>query len=245
MAVAGCEHDGVAWSTLLRSASRLAATSLVVAGLAGCISTDDGAEDEISPDATLEGPETFPVQPIDATIPDASLAGEDDGTVDDALADDTVTADELAASFESYIECLAAGGGSGRYAYDIELRTGLVVEWNIDDGGAVDRDVLGASCSRRHLGDLTRRFELEHPAPADLAARQRQNIVACVEAVSPQAAANLPAAISVGTAGEASSLSELQLDPAALDPDSLGADPDAAAAVSSCIAAVGAEWHEL
>jgi hypothetical protein len=233
----------------LDSALRLAAAALVVSVLAGCIGgDDDGAEEVDSPDATLSAPETLPLQPIDATIPAATLPGEDGGTVDDVVADDTVTVEELTASYERYIECLAEGGGSGRYAHDIELRTGLVVEWNVDDvdggdAGAVDRDVLGASCSRRYLGDLTRRFELANPPADDLADRQRASIAKCIQAVSPEAAANLPAEISVGTAGDASSLSELQLDPAALDPASLGADADDTAAVSGCIAAVGAEWR--
>jgi hypothetical protein len=231
--------------TRLRSASRLAAAALVVAVLAGCIGDDDDEAEEVdNPDATLPAPDTFPVQPIDATIPDATLAGEDDGTIDDVLADDIVTADELAASFESYIDCLAAGGGSGRYAYDIELRTGLVVEWSDDTPDDVDRDALSAACSARYLGDLTRRFDRANPVE-DLAGRQRASIAECVTAVSPEAAANLPASISVGTAGEASSLTELQLDPAALDPETLGADPADVEAVSSCIAAIGTEWRQI
>jgi hypothetical protein len=212
--------------------------------VAGCVgSTDDGAE-ESSPDATLSAPETLELQPIDATVP-ASLPGEDDSTVDEVLADDAVTADELAAAYERYIDCLAAGGGAGRYAYDVELRTGLAVEWatGADGDGDLDRDVLGASCSRQYLGGLTRRFDLANPPPDDLADRQRASIASCIEPVSPEAAANLPAEIAIGTAGEASSVGELQLDPAALDPATLGADEADVAAVSSCIASVGAEWQ--
>ena len=232
----------------LGAASRLAAAALVVSVLAGCVGDDDdGAEDVDRPDDTLPAPETLEPVPVDATIPGGTLAGEDDSSIDEVLADGAVSEEELDEAYLLYVECLTSGGGVGRYAYDIDLRTGLVVEWIVDedDPAAIDRDVLGASCSRRHLGDLTRRFEQQNPAPDDLAARQRQSIVTCVQAVSPQAAANLPAAISVGTAGDASSLSELQLDPAALDPESLGADAEDIAAVSSCIAAVGAEWHEF
>ena len=110
------------------------AVALVVAVLAGCIGgDDDGAEEVDSPDATLSAPETLPPVPVDATIPSDTLAGEDDRPIDDVLADGTVTAEELAAPTSGYIECLAAGGASGRYAYDIELRTGLVVEWIVDD----------------------------------------------------------------------------------------------------------------
>ncbi len=233
------------WHTSVRHRGSPPA-ALVVSVLAGCVGDDDdGAEDVDRPMPRCPAPETLAPVPVDATIPGGTLAGEADSSIDEVLADDTVTAEELDEAYRRYVECLADGGGVGRYAYDIDLRTGLVIDWIVDedDPAAIDRDVLSASCSRRHLGDLTRRFEQQNPAPDDLAARQRASIVTCVEAVSPEAAANLPAAISVGTAGEASSLGELQLDPAALDPESLGADADDIAAVSACIAAVGAEWH--
>ena len=225
---------------------RALAVALAASALAGCIGGDDaGEDDERAADATLSAPDTFRPQPIEATIPSDTLPGEDTSAVDEALADDTVTAEELTASFERYIECLTDGGGAGRYAYDIELRTGLVVDWTDGDTVDVDRDLLNASCSRRYLGDLTRRFERANPPAAGLAGRQRASIAACVEAVSPAAAANLPAEISVGTAGEAASLGELQLDPSSLDPETLGADADDLAAVSACIASIGAEWQSF
>ena len=227
--------------------ARQTLTVVVAAGvLAGCIGGDDeGADDVDSPDATLSAPETFPASLVDATIPGDTLADDANATVDDVLADGTITPEELAASYETYVECLVEGGGSGRYAYDIELRTGLVIEWDLEgeDEGGVDRDVLSAGCSRQHLGELTRQFGVANPPTDDLAARQRARIAACIEAVSPAAAANLPAEISVGTGGDASSLGELQLDPTALDPASLGADAEDAAAVSGCIASVGSEWR--
>jgi hypothetical protein len=223
---------------------RALAAALTASALAGCVgSNDDGAE-ESNPDATLSAPETLELQPIEPTVP-ASLPGEDDSTIGEVLADDTVTADELAGAYERYIDCLVVGGGAGRYAYDVELRTGLAVQWETGDEGAgdLDRDVLDASCSRQYLGDLTRRFDLANPPPDDLADRQRASIAACIEPVSAAAAANLPAEIAIGTAGEASSVGELQLDPAALDPVTLGGDEADVAAVSSCIASLGAEWQ--
>jgi hypothetical protein len=234
-------------SALARSASRLAVGVVVAAALVGCIggAGDDAAEDA-DPDATLSAPETLPPLPIEVTVPAETLPGEDGSAVAEVLADDAVAPDELAAVYVGYVECLADGGATGRYAYDIELRTGLVVDWTAEEGGStsdVDRDVLSASCSRRFLGDLTRRFEQANPPADDLAARQRASLSACIERVSPQAAANLPAQIAVGTAGEAASLTELQLDPAALDPATLGADPEDTAAVSACIASMGAEWR--
>ena len=224
------------------SVRRAVGAILLVAALGACDGGDDGPGDS-NPEATLSAPETLPPVPVERTIPAATLAGEDTGFVGSVVADGTVTADELAAAYDGYIECLAAGGGAGRYAYDVELRTGLAVDWSLDVDPSVDRDVLSAACSRRFLDDLTRRFQTDNPPPDDLAARQRASIVSCVAAVSPEAADNLPEAISVGTAGEVASVGELQLDPAALDPEALGADPADIDEVSSCIASVGVAWQ--
>jgi hypothetical protein len=224
-------------------AARLAAAAMATVLVAGACSGDDTGLDEEGPDATLSAPETPPPPQLEATIPGGTLPGEDGSTfVEDALADGTVTAEELTAAYDGFLACLADGGGVGRYAYDVELRTGLALDWSVEDDG-VDRALLDTSCSRRYLGGLARRFEADNPPPDDLAGRQRANLAACIERVSPTAAANLPAQIAVGTAGEASSLGELQLDPSSLDPESLGADADDIAAVADCIASLGAEWR--
>jgi len=227
--------------------STLRLTTLLLVGglLTACIGgSDDGADEAGGPDASLAPAETFAPRPMDPTIPDETLPGEDGGSVAEALADDTVTADELAAAHEAYVVCLVEGGGAGRYAYDIELRTGLVVEW-VDDGESpdVDRNLLSASCSRSHLGDLTSWFDRANPPGDDLDARRSDSIAACIEPISPRAAANLPAEVTIGTTGETTTLGELQLDPASLDPESLGQSPEDMAAVSGCIASVGTEWH--
>jgi hypothetical protein len=227
------------------SASRLPGLMLVAALLAGCIGGSDGGADEDDvEEAPLSTPATFAPRPIDPTVPDETLPGENDSSIGEALADDTVTADELAAAYEAYVACLVEGGGAGRYAFDIELRTGLTVEWAEDDGSAdVDRNVLSASCSRRHLGDLTRRFDRANPPADDLDGRRSDSIAACIEPISPQAAANLPAEVTIGTTGETTTIGELQLDPAALDPVTLGSSPEDTAAVSACIASIGVEWR--
>jgi hypothetical protein len=216
---------------------------VLVCAVAGCDRGGDDGADGSNPEATLSAPETLPPVPVERTIPAGSVAAEDTAFVSGVVADGTVSADELAAAYDEYIRCLAAGGAAGRYAYDVELRTGLAVDWSLDIDPTVDRDVLSATCSRRYLGDLTRRYQTDNPPPDDLAARQRASIAACVAAVSPQAAANLPDAIAVGTAGEAPSVGELQLDPGALDPEALGADPADIDAVAACIASVGVAWQ--
>jgi hypothetical protein len=228
--------------TFSPSGRRAVGVIVLVAALGACDRGDDGPGGS-SPDATLSTPETLPPVPVERTIPVATLAGEDTAFVGSAVADGTVTGAELAAAYDGYIACLADGGAAGRYAYDVELRTGLAVDWSPEAGPSVDRDVLSAACSRRYLGDLTRRFHNDSPPPDDLAARQRASIAACVAAVSPEAAANLPEAISVGTSGDAASVGELQLDPGALDPEALGADPADIDEVASCIASIGIAWR--
>jgi hypothetical protein len=229
------------------SASGLIAAVLAATVLAACFGgSDDGAGEEAGSNATLSIPATFALRPIDATVPDETLAGEDGSSVAEVLADDTVTEDELVAAYETYVACLVEGGGSGRYAYAIELQSGLVVEWAEDGGSAdVDRNVLSAGCSRRHLGDLTRLFGRANPPGDDLDGRRSASIAACIEPISPQAAANLPAEVTIGTTGETTTVGELQLDPAALDPESLGSSPEDTAAVSACIASLGAEWRSF
>lgn len=233
--------------------ARFGSTSRLVVGLAaavaltGCIggSDDDSADDDANgPDATLSSPETFAPGPIELTVPGGTVIGEDGSALADVLADDVVTADELTAAYDGYVACVVEGGGTGRYAYGIELRTGLVVEWSEDGASSdINRNVLSASCSRRHLGDLTRRFEQATPPGDDLDSRRSDSIAACIEPISPEAAANLPAEVTIGTTGETTTLGELQLDPAALDPESLGPSPEDTAAVSACIASLGTEWQ--
>jgi hypothetical protein len=227
------------------SASTLPGLVLAAALLTACFGGgDNDSSEEDDADATLFVPATLALRPIDATVPDETLPGEENSSVNEALADDNVTAEELAAAYEAYVACLVAGGGSGRYSYDIELQTGLTLEWAEDNSSAgFDRNVLSASCSRRHLGDLTNGFDRANPPPDDLDARRSASIAACIEPISPTAAANLPAEVTVGTTGETTTIGELQLDPAALDPATLGSSPEDTAAVSACIASIGAEWR--
>ena len=106
--------------------------------------------------------------------------------------------------------------------------------------------MLSASCSRRHLGDLTSRFERANPPADDLDARRSDSIAACIEPISPEAAANLPAEVTIGTTGETTTIGELQLDPAALDPESLGAEPGGHRRRSARASpAVGTEWRRV
>ena len=98
----------------LGAASRLAAAALVVSVLTGCVGDDDdGAEDVDRPDDTLPAPETLEPVPVDATIPGGTLAGEDDSSIDEVLADGAVSEEELDEAYLLYVECLTSGGGVG------------------------------------------------------------------------------------------------------------------------------------
>ena len=237
-------HDGR--RCLVEPCTRRAPLTVVAAGIAlvSCIGGDDGGNDtDDGGAATLAEPDTFPLRPAEATIP--GVTTDDTSAIADVVADATVTADELIDAYERYVGCLADGGGAGRYAYDIELRTGLVVEWTIteDDPTDLDRNVLSATCSARYLGTLTSDFERANPAAEDLDSRRSDSIAACIEPISPEAAANVPAEVTIGTADGTTNIGELQLDPASLDPETLGASPEDTRAVSACIASIGAEWH--
>jgi hypothetical protein len=184
-------------------ASCIAAGVIAAVVLAACSDDDDAGSE---PDATLSSPQTPPPPLLHVTLPAQTAAGEDGSFLDDVLADDTVTANELDDAYQRYVDCLVDGGGTGRYAYDIELRTGIVVDWTIDpdDDDPVDRERLSTSCSRQFLGDLIRRHHRANPPATDLVELQRASIVDCLETVSPAAAATLPDDISVDTAGQGS-----------------------------------------
>lgn len=227
------------------SRTRRPVVAAVVLLATGACSDDDGGGGDGEPDATLSSPETPPPPLLHVTLPDETVAGENRSFLDDVLADDTVTAEELDEAYQRYVDCLADGGGTGRYAYDLELRTGVVVEWTIDpdQSDPVDRDGLSASCSRQYLGDLNRRYHRANPPSTGLVEQQRASIVSCLEAVSPAAAAILPDDITIGTTGEGASVTELQLDATGLLPDDASADD--VAAVNGCVASIGADWHEF
>ena len=124
-------------------------------------------------------PDTFPLRPAEVTIP--GVTTDDTTAIADIVADATVTADELIGAYERYVGCLVDGGGAGRYAYDIELRTGLAVEWTIteDDPTDLDRNVLCATCSARYLGTITQRLRAGQPGgggPRQPAQRQHRRL---------------------------------------------------------------------
>lgn len=221
----------------------LITTVFAVAGLAACTGDDTGNDDQ--PAATEQAPDTTRPALLYETIPPDATSDERSPFIESVLEDDNVTADELDAAFENYVACLDDAGAYGAYAWDVELRTGLAIDWavNPDDPAAPDVDVLGARCSQLYLGELTRRYNAANPPDETLADEQRESVRTCLDAVSPTAAANLPDDMSVNTAGAGASVSELQLDVTGL----LGDEPSEAeiAAVNACIASLGAEWHEF
>ena len=220
-----------------RALSCAAAAGLVALCLGGC-GDDDGADPEA---AATTDPLPPDVGPVIATEPSA-----DPEYLQRVTADGEVTAAELEAAYETYVQCLAEGGAYGRFAYDVSLRIPLTLEWRLDgdDGLGSAAASLDAGCSHDYLGDLAGRFAATHPQPDDLAARQRESIVDCIRPISPRAAAAVPASITTDTGAEGVYIGEAQLDVLAFDPE-LADDREAVAAIAECFATLGATWHEF
>jgi hypothetical protein len=202
---------------------------------AACSGGDDDRPDETAP-------ATAPI-PIDQQLPDlVTEAAADPDFVDRILADDTVTADELAGAYDAYIGCLAEGGGSGRYSYDVELRAPLALDWGVPGDGpnGTAAAALDAGCSSAYLDDLVAQFDAGNPAPDELTARQRERIVTCVAAVDPGVAAEIPDAITTDTLDEGLYIGDPQL-----GAEFLGADADQTEAIGLCFTTIGGEWHEF
>lgn len=195
--------------------------------------------------ATLAAESTAPDAVFETVAPDPTAAGLDPDFLDDVLADDAVGADELDAAYRAYIDCLVVNGGEGYYAFDIELRSGLSIEWQLADAdGNVVGDTVGveAACSATFLGDLQHRFDIANPPDPDLGARQRAAVVACIEPFSSEAAAAFPPEIAVDIAGDISSDAPT-LDELHTAPDLFEVAPALRDPITRCIAAAGAPWH--
>lgn len=187
--------------------------------------------DDSTPDGTVASTEPV-VASTEPVIDDSFVVG--------ILDDGTVTADELTTAYESYTACLEDGGADGAYAFDLDLRTGLVAVWLLpDDRSGRKSRVLDSVCSGRYLGDLTARFDAANPPPDDLGQRQRTSMIACVADIDPNVAASIPDDLTVNTA-EGASLIDVQLDPTAI-----GASDADWPAIEQCLAGFGATWVDI
>jgi hypothetical protein len=226
------------------ASAELVAVAILVIGAATACGDDDDVTDD--PSATDSPPETVPPQRQYETVPEASAPAGDGEFLAGVLADDTVSATELEDAYGRFVTCLDDGGGYGRFAFDVGLRTGLVVDWSInpdDPDAAADVDELGTACSQRFLGDLTELYNAANPPGEAYLDDVRNSVIACLETVSPTAAANFPDSVSVDTTGSAASVAELQLSAVGL----LGEDASSteASAVNACIASLGAAWRDF
>ena len=220
-----------------RRLSATAGTAMIALaiGLAACSDDDDAAPDSVVLEITDS---TEPVR-IDLTQPLELSASADPDFLDDILADDTVTAEEVTDAYERYIECLADGGAVGVYAFDLDLRVAFA-DWSLPDATGTDKATLDGSCKRDFVGDVIPRFNAANPPAADLAERQRASVVACIESIDPAVAAEIPDVVTLDTTEQGVSVVELQLDATAL-----GADSGEVDAVNRCIGALGAATHEF
>jgi hypothetical protein len=217
----------------------LVLATLLAASALACSEPGDDAESQESTPAPITVPEPI----IEGGPPIVSLPAPDPQFLAGVLADDRVGADELAAAYDGYVGCLAAGGGAGRYAYDIELHALLTLDWRLDgDDPQGSRSAsLEAACSDSFLGDVVARYYAVTPEPDDdLARRQRQAIVECVEAIDPRAAASIPASVTADTTSAG-----LYVDDAQQSVSFLGADEADAAEIGLCFSSMGAEWRNF
>jgi hypothetical protein len=217
---------------------------LAAAAVLAACSGDDGDGGDAQPDDTTQVVvvDSLVVPPEAIEEPVGTVVVSDTGFVPRVLADDVVTAEELTTAYTSYIDCLAAGGGSGLYAYDLDLLVGLTMDWRIggDGGRGQASNTLDASCSESYLGDIANRFFATTPRPDDLQERQHDSITACVEAIDPAVAREIPDDITTDTAVEGVYIDEVQADLAFL-----GADADNADEISSCFTRVGVPWQRF
>jgi hypothetical protein len=211
-------------------APRTALLLVAVAAVLGACSDDDDAPTEPTPLM----PGEIDVTPTLATIPSI-----DPDFVPSVLADDIVTAEELTTAYERYVDCLADGGASGEYAYDLSLHAALVLDNTNAAADTSDADgaALVAGCSNDYLDGLSDRYFRANPDPDDIGERQRDSIVACVREVDPAAAADVPDVVTTDTAAPGYYLS------GTLDVSFMTDDPEKIPAIERCFYGIGAEWR--
>lgn len=213
-----------------RRVSLTAAIALVV--VAGACSDDDDAGPGDT--AVVDIPESTDLVLIEVTPPLELSAAADPEFLGEVLADEVVTAEELTDAYDRYIGCLVEGGAVGVYAFDLDLRV-AAGDWVVAGAQGNDQASLDATCKRDYLGDLIPRFNVANPPAADLIDRQRASVVACVESIDPELAAQIPDIVTLDTTEQGISVIDLQL----------GADDGEIDAVNRCTGMLGAEWHQF
>lgn len=221
-----------------RRVTTWAATLLLVVGGGACADDDDD-DDAVDGTAIIEISESTDVFFVEDTPPLELSAVVDPEFIGDVLADDVVTVEELTDAHDRYIDCLVEGGAVGVSAFDLDLRV-VAADWLIPGAQGDDQATLDATCRRDYLGDLILRFDEANPPPDDLADRQRASVVACVEAINPELAAQIPDIVTLDTTEQGVSVIDLQLDATALDADVGEVD-----AVNRCTGMLGADWEQF
>lgn len=100
-----------------------------------------------------------------------------------ALSDDVVSAEELTAAYRNSVDCLAAGGAVGRYAFDLSISPALALEIGIPDDGRAGEltEALMFFCEQRHIGDVFGVYAEANPVTDDHRRRGAEAMVACLE----------------------------------------------------------------
>lgn len=211
------------------------------AAIAACSGDDSGdAAPESTTPVVVVDSGAIPPEAIE--VPVGSVVVADTNFVPEVLADDVVTAEELDDAYQHYLGCLADGGASGRYAYDIDLQVGLTVDWQLAGSDSLGRasNTLDIGCSESYIGNIANHYFDTTPRPDDLQQRQHDSIVACVEAIDPDVAREVPDDITTDTDVAGVYIDEVQVDVAFL-----GATEEDAGEISLCFTRVGVPWREF
>lgn len=93
---------------------------------------------------------------VDSTVAPGFGVAERSRHVESVLDDGTVTSDELAQAYDDFVACLAEGGGTGTYAYDLAVDIGIALNWHVvgDDAAGTKGDTLDHLCRFEYIGEL-------------------------------------------------------------------------------------------
>ena len=93
---------------------------------------------------------------VESTVAPGFAVAERSRYVESVLDDGTVTSDELAQAYDDLVACLAEGGGTGTYAYDLAVDAGIALNWHVvgDDAAGTKGDILDHRCRFEYIGEL-------------------------------------------------------------------------------------------
>ncbi len=179
--------DGWMDKTIRRAGSLLIVGAIIV-GAAAC---DSPSTDEPS---DIQRAETT-LDRIGATGLTTLPPSDDTSFIDGVLADGDVTPLEMEQAYLSFLECLSLGGGSGRYAYDLAVGSGIVLEWGVVDDSPEGEltDLVGNRCRAQYLSTVEATYAASHPTDSSGKEVVIQRTLSCVVSAFPDLGGDLSA----------------------------------------------------